>query len=172
LQRLLVFVSPLTLLVASCGAGQPSDTDERASKIYSAAIVAVASDHYGDNKDAGPIFVASARKDKPISLGVQAGVVDELHNDATILFVDDPSEAIDEGDPTRPVVDDGVLLTLGAVPKRGNSVAMVARRYDRKGVVRVAHLELERHGSTWTSTIERAAGALDENQVSTRSTIR
>jgi hypothetical protein len=63
-----------------------------------------------------PVFVVAADTRSPISLDVQAGIVEMLHRFATLRFVDERSEAIDTTDPRRPVHEGGILITLGDIP--------------------------------------------------------
>jgi hypothetical protein len=149
--RPLLLVPSLVLLIVACGDGNGSNADDRVSAIYATTIRAVVADDEPDAESDVPVFVAPADPEAPISLGVQAGVVDQLHDFATIRFVDEPSEAIDEDDPARPVVEEGVLVTLGAVPERGDNVTVMAERYQTADSTRTFRVQLERADSTWTA---------------------
>lgn len=99
-----------------------------------------------------PVFVVAADTRAPISLEVQAGIVDALHGSATIRFVDERSEAIDDADPHKSVVNDGILVTLGRIPTGTRLVDVEARRYERAGGSATYRIRLQRSGSRWTVT--------------------
>lgn len=99
-----------------------------------------------------PVFVVAADTHAPISLEVQAGIVDALHGFATIRFVDERSEAIDDTDPHKSVVNDGILVTLGRIPTGARLVNVDAQRYERAGASVTYRMRLQRSGSTWTVT--------------------
>ena len=142
----------IVFVAASCGAGNPSDADDRASAIYVAALRVIVSDWSRENPAATAdtsVFVAAADEQARISLEVQAEVVDELHDVATIRFVDDRLEAIKDADRGRPVREEGVLVVLSRVPSRGNDVTIEAERYKDVDDVRTYRLSVRRTGSTW-----------------------
>jgi hypothetical protein len=149
--RPFLLVPSLVLLAFACGDGNGSNADDRASAIYATTIRAVVDDDGSASESDAPIFVAPADPEAPISLGVQAGVVDQLHDFATIRFVDEAAQAIDEDEPSRPVVEEGVLVTLGAVPERGDNVTVEAERYQTADSTRTYRVRLERDDSTWTA---------------------
>jgi hypothetical protein len=150
--RARVFPFAAVLVVAaSCGASHRPAND-RAIAIYSAAIRVVLTGSGPQTSTTGPhgpVFVLAADKRSPLSLEVQAGVVDALHTLATIRFVDDRSEAIDETDPLAPVHDHGVLLTLGKIPRGRNNVTIQVQRYEQAGVTATEQIRLRRTGSSW-----------------------
>jgi hypothetical protein len=140
------------LAAASCGAGHGSAADDRAIAIYSAVIRAVSTEPTSTpptTTPSGPVFVVAAAPRAPISLEVQAGVVDELHGFATIRFVDDRSEAIDTGVPHEPVHDHGVLIALGKIPRGRTDVTIEAQRYERTNAAFAYRVRLHRIGATW-----------------------
>jgi hypothetical protein len=136
---------------AACGADHRTAADDRAIAIYSAVIRVVAPPQgttpttpLGD-----PVFVVSANTRSPISLEVQAGIVDVLHDFATIRFVDERSEAIDTADPHEPVHEGGVLITLSKIPPGRKNVTIEAQRYERIDVATTYRISLERIGTSW-----------------------
>jgi hypothetical protein len=140
------------LAAASCGAGHGSAADDRAIAIYSAVIRAVSTEPTSTpptTAPSGPVFVVAAAPRTPISLEVQAGVVDELHSFATIRFVDDRSEAIATGVPHQPVHDHGVLIALGQIPRGRTDVTIEAQRYERTDAAFAYRVSLHRTGATW-----------------------
>jgi hypothetical protein len=149
-KRVLLFASML-LVVASCGADH-KPANERAIAIYTATIRAMLTEPGGPTPTSTirvPVFVVAADERSPISLDVQAGVVDQLHGFATIRFVDERSEAIDEADPRKRVHQDGVLIALGKIPPGHATVAIEAQRYEQAGVSTTERVLLHRTGPTW-----------------------
>jgi hypothetical protein len=135
---------------AACGADERTAADDRVIAIYSTVIRALAPPE-GETTTplSGPVFVVAADERSPISLEVQAGVVDELHEFATIRFVDERSEAIDTADEDEPVHQDGVLITLGKIPRGRTNVTIEAQRYERVGTATTYRIGLQRFGTTW-----------------------
>jgi hypothetical protein len=85
---------------------------------------------------------------------VQAGVVEELHDFATVRFVDDATDAIDEDDVRQPVVDHGVLVKLGPIPAAGDRVEVDAERYESNDSHEQYAVRVTRSGATWSATLE------------------
>ncbi len=118
-----------TLVVSACGddsSGQ--NTSSRESDVYAAILITVAADQ--PPADATPIlYVAPLANEKAIPLQVQVSVVDALASDATVRFVDDADQAIDQEVDGAPVLNDALLVRLGAVPPDGASVQVPAELY-------------------------------------------
>ena len=141
----------VVLGAAACGAGHRTAAEDRAIAIYSAVIRVVAPPE-GTTPTTpltDPVFVVAANTRSPISLEVQAGIVDVLHDFATIRFVDKRSEAIDSADPHQPVHEDGVLITLGSIPPGLANVTIEAQRYERIDVETTYQVSLHRVGTSW-----------------------
>jgi hypothetical protein len=148
----------ITLLVTvvfgatACGADHRTASDDRAIAIYSTVIRVIAPPNgrtppttpLGD-----PVFVVAANTHSPISLEVQAGIVEVLHNFATIRFVDERSEAIATSDPDEPVHERGVLITLGKIPAGRTNVTIDVQRYERIDDATTYRITLERVGTSW-----------------------
>jgi hypothetical protein len=153
LRRLLPYVAPVAMsitLAAACGAGTRSAADNRAIAIYSAAIRAAVTQPIGNpptTTRSGDIFVIGAHAS--IALSIQAGIADTLENLATIRFVDNSSEAIDNTDPHKAVHGNGMFLTLGDIPPASNDVTITAQRYERADRTATLTIKLHRTGSTW-----------------------
>jgi len=143
----------VALAMGSCGSGGPNE-HERAADIYAAVIQALAPD-----EPAGPgaeteelervIYAGSLDEERVISLEVQAAVVEMLEDFATIRFVDEKSEAIDDTADGEPVLDDGVLVLLGAVPA-GRSPSIDAERYVDLDDDEHFRISLERSDNAWS----------------------
>ena len=137
----------------SCGSDDPSATD-RDVDVYVTIIRALAPEP-GDRVPRAEIdeldrvvYAGSLEEDQGISLEVQAALVEELEDFATVRFVDERDEAIDDTDDRAPVLEDGVLMLLGPVPT-GRSPSVEVERYvdaDDEFGVRVG---LERADATW-----------------------
>jgi hypothetical protein len=136
------------LIAASCGADRRSAADDRLVAVYSAVIRGVVTQpgaprpHLSES-----VFVKGAHSAMPLE--VQAGVVDALHDFATIRFIDDRSEAIDDADPRKAVRDGGVLVVMGLVPPGHDDVVIEAQRYQRTDNSVTYVIRLHRSDSTW-----------------------
>jgi hypothetical protein len=144
----------LAFVAAACG-DDGEDGAERSApeaEVYTAVIEALAPDTPGQvveelDRD---VFVGPLNDEVDLSLGVQASVVDDLEDFATIRFVDDKDEAVGS-DETKPVIDDGVLLLLGRVPA-GDSPAVRATRYVDVDDVARFRVTVEGSGERWDVT--------------------
>jgi hypothetical protein len=143
----------VVLGATGCGADHRTASDDRAIAIYSSVIRVVAPPAGTTSTTAisEPVFVAAANTHSPISLEVQAGIVDVLHDFATIRFVDDRSEAIDTADPHRPVHESGILITLSQIPPGHTNVTVEAQRYERIDVTTTYRISLQRVGTSWNA---------------------
>jgi hypothetical protein len=147
----------IVAVAASCGADHPSANERRSIAIYAAVIRAVVA-----QPTTAPavtttattirtVFVTAADDRSPISLEVQAGIVQALHQVLTIRFVDQRSEAIDRSDPHQPVHEGAVLVTLGKIPTGHNQVTVKAQRYQRVDIFATYSIKVHRTGATWTA---------------------
>jgi hypothetical protein len=148
-RRTLVLAAVIAVLVTACTGGGSNTSDRRAA-IYSAVIRAVLADtpHPKISKDTS-VFVVAAHERSPISLEVQADIVAELHELATIRFVDHRVEAIDDSNPNRPVKNNGVLITLGKIPSGANTVTVNASRYVNATNTIAYRVNLKRTKTQW-----------------------
>lgn len=139
------------LSIAACGADHRTAADDREIAIYSTVIRVVAppAGTTPTTPLSDPVFVVPANTRSPISLQVQAGVVDVLHDFATIRFVDERTEAIDTADSHQPVHEGGILITLGKIPPGRTNVTVAARRYERIDVAATYRITLRRVGTGW-----------------------
>jgi hypothetical protein len=141
----------VVLGAAACGADHRTAADDREIAIYSTVIRVVAPPQGTTPTTplSDPVFVVAADTRSPISLQVQAGIVDVLHDFATIRFVDERSEAIDTADPHQPVHEDGILITLGKIPPGRTNVTVRAQRYERIDAATTYRITLQRVGNGW-----------------------
>ena len=63
-----------------------------------------------------PIVYVATDSGSTLDAGLQASVVKETTDTATVRFADDRSEAIDDTSELMPVHDDGVMLVIGDLP--------------------------------------------------------
>jgi hypothetical protein len=141
----------IVLGAAACGADHRTASDDRAIAIYSSVIRVVAPPPGTTPTTplSEPVFVVAANTHSPISIEIQAGIVDVLHDFATIRFVDERSEAIDSADPHEPVHEGGVLITLSQIPPGRTSVTVGAQRYEQIDVTTTYRISLQRVGTSW-----------------------
>jgi hypothetical protein len=100
------------------------------------------------------VFVGAKDEESALSLEVQTGIVQELDGVVDVRFVDEAAEAIDTSDPSRPVHEHGVLITLGVVTPVGRVVTIEAERYEHAGATRSWSVTVRQTGSTWRATRE------------------
>jgi hypothetical protein len=153
LQRLTV-VAAFTVALGACGSNDPQ-TNERDPGVYAAAIEAVATEPLGriasGDDDQLVVYAVAADEDNGISLDVQAAVAEQLEDVITVRFVDKRSEAVDDSEPSEPVLEEGVLVVLGRVPS-GPSPSVDTERYvDRNHIDRM-RVDLQRTGDDWKVT--------------------
>jgi hypothetical protein len=143
----------VTLAAGSCGSGGPSE-HEREANVYAAVIRALAPDGSADlgaetEELERVVYAGSLDEENAIALEVQAGVVEMLEDFATIRFVDEKAEAVDETEDGEPVLEDGVLVLLGAVPA-GRSPSVDAERYVDLDNDEQFQVSLERSNDKWS----------------------
>jgi hypothetical protein len=143
----------VTLAAGSCGSGGPSE-HEREANVYAAVIRALAPDGPADlgaetDELERVVYAGSLDEENAIPLEVQAAVVEVLDDFATIRFVDEKAEAIDEVEDREPVLEDGVLVLLGAVPA-GRSPSVDAERYVDLENDEQFQVSLERSNDDWS----------------------
>jgi hypothetical protein len=143
-----VLVAPLAL--PACTSDARSETDGIIG-VYAAAIVTLATaDGAGDK---APVVFVTARADtKPVPLAVQVGVVSAVGDRATVRFVDDDHEAIDEDAPLRPVAE-GTLLRLPPVPAIAPEVVLEVERYRNANDQQLVTLRVTEALGVWTATV-------------------
>jgi len=157
-RRALVLVTTIVVVATAC-AGGGSDTSDQAALIYSAVIRAVVADTSHPKIDSDTsVFVVAADERSPLALEVQADIVAELHELATIRFVDHRVEAIDDSSAKRPVNDDGILITLGKISRAADTATVDAARYVDATDTTAYRVMVRRTNGHWkpTATSSRA----------------
>ncbi len=148
-----VAVLAAAVLLAACGDddGGAQDTSSRESDVYAAILGTVAASE--PHVDETPIiYVAPLGNDKPIPLDVQVSVVDAVADDAVVRFVDEADQAIDQEDDGEPVIDDAVLVRLGAVPPDGRTVNVPGEVYHTKSDTSVVEYKVTQTADGWVVT--------------------
>jgi hypothetical protein len=145
----LALATTIAVVVTAC-AGGGSNTSDQPALIYSAVIRVVVADtsHPKIGSDTS-VFVVAADERSPLPLEVQADIVAELHELATIRFVDHRVEAIDESSAIKPVNDDGVLITLGKISRAANTAMVNAGRYLDATETAAYRVTVERTNAHW-----------------------
>jgi len=148
-RRILVLTATLAVAMTACTGGGSKSSDRRAD-IYSAVIRAVLADtSHGKITSDTSVFVGAARERSPINLEVQADIVAQLHEVATIRFVDHRGEAIDDSNPHRPVKNNGLLITLGKIPSAAKTVMVNAGRYLNAANAIAYRVTVKRTATQW-----------------------
>ena len=152
--RRLTLLLAITLAIASCGSDGVDDTD-REVDAYVAVIRALTADEPGgsppDTEVDQPdlvVYAGALDDEQSISLEVQAAVVEQLEDVATVRFVDERDEAVDDAEEGAPVLEDGVLLLLGPVPS-GSAPSVDAERYIDVDDTTRARVDLQRANDGW-----------------------
>ena len=154
--RTLTSLAAITLAVVSCGS-DGADATDRDADVYVSVIRALAPEPAERGRPQPPdtvgeldrvVYAGPLDEEEPIPLEVQAAVVEQLVDFATVRFVDERAEAIDDRDAGAPVLEDGVLVLLGPVPA-GTSPSVDAERYvDARDASRV-RVDLEATDGEW-----------------------
>jgi hypothetical protein len=148
---LLAALAAAALALVACGDDKKRVDGSRESDVVSAIVQSVARD-VGRMDDQTPVvFVAPFADTKPMDLGVQVAVVENVKHDATVRFVDDFDEAIDHDSDGEPVLNNGVLLRLGTVPVTGNDVRVPAERYRSASDGSALEFSVRKVADTWVA---------------------
>jgi hypothetical protein len=140
------------LILGACSGGGGTTADERQAAVYAAAIRTVAVRTSGGKPFDGPVYVVAARGHE-LGIEVQAEVVEHV-DDVTVRFVDGRDEAIEESNDDAPVLDDGLLITLGKLQGTGNRRTVLVDTYVRAGNEDRYEVTLERREGRWVVTAQ------------------
>lgn len=156
LRRLTSLVA-ITLAVVSCGS-DGADATDRDARVYVSVIRALAPGEPDERGQPDPaattgeldrvIYVGPLDEEQAIPLEVQAAVVEQLVDFATVRFVDERAEAIDDRDHRAPVLEEGVLVLVGPVPAGGRPTVDAERYVDAGDAARV-RVSLEATDGDW-----------------------
>lgn len=122
------------VLAAGCGSDDPGDP---AASVSTEAVLTalvdwtVASDGPASTTDdePPPVVYITASNGDTIDAAIQASVVADTADDATVRFADDRIEAIDDTTEDQRVHDDGVLLVVGELPAEPTESDVTVERY-------------------------------------------
>jgi hypothetical protein len=76
-----------------------------------------------------PVIYVAAADGATIDVGVQASVAAATVDIADVRFADESSEAFDSGIDGEPVIDQGVMLLVGAIPDPARTIDVELLRY-------------------------------------------
>jgi hypothetical protein len=150
----LACASAAVTAVAVAGCGSSSDAeDSRPADVFVATIERVLADETPSSEtDELPVVYVVPLGEDEIDATVQADVASELHEVADVRFADERSEALDEDEPGKPVLDDGVLIAIGDVAERGNPVEVEVEVYRSEEDSSSLLFTVSRRSSQWTVT--------------------
>jgi hypothetical protein len=145
-------VAVTAVTMAGCGSSSDAE-DSRPSDVYVATIERVLADESTSAEDDElPVVYVVPLGENEIEATVQADVASELHDVADVRFADERSEALDEDEPGKPVLDDGVLIGIGDIAERGNPVEVEVEIYHSEDDSSSRLFTVARRSSRWTVT--------------------
>jgi hypothetical protein len=133
-------------LLAACGGDEPASRDVDAAAALTAIVEWQADDRepvLDDNGDALlPVIYVAAGDGGTIDVGVQATVAAAAIDVATVRFADDVADAFDTGIEGEPVIGDGVMLLIGAMPEPARTVVVPLQRFTDSTTAEALELEI------------------------------
>jgi len=123
-----------TIVVAACSSDGESAQGTVADTAAVTALVNWAAGEMppevDENGDAEPpVVYVTTESDGTLDAGLQASVVEETADTATVRFADDRAEAIDDTSEVMPVHDDGVMLVIGDLPDPARTLTVDVEWY-------------------------------------------
>ncbi len=145
-------VAVTAVTMAGCGSSSDAE-DARPEEVIVATIERVLADESPSTEpDDLPVVYVVPLGENEIEATVQAEVAGELRHVADVRFADDRDQALDEDDPGKPVLDDGVLVAIGDVAERGNPVEVEVEIYHSEDDWSSLLFTVSRRSSHWTVT--------------------
>lgn len=150
---LMAFTSTIGVVTAgACSSARP-ETVERDAQVYAVVVQALAVDALEEltpnRGQPEQVVFAGPLEDEPvIPLEVQQAVVEELEDFVTVRFVDSGGEAVSTTDEGRVILEDGLLVLLGAVPS-DPTPSVTAERYLDPDHPRRFRVHMEESGGEW-----------------------
>jgi len=123
----LLCVAALALLAAACGSSAAKAKDSSTADAYTAVLKHLMPPP-DPNEDKQVVYVAPFANQKAITLETQVDVIDALTALATVRFVDELSEAVQDDAPGSPAKGSEVVL-LGPLVTTGSVTEVEAQRY-------------------------------------------
>ena len=84
-------------------------------------------------------------------------MVDAIADVAVVRFVDEAEQAIDQDGEGEPVLDDGLLVSLGSVPPDGSSVHVPGELYRTAADTSAVEYEVNETADGWVVIQARSA---------------
>ena len=142
-RRALVFIICIAVIAVACS----SDTDDPdLPGVYVAVIRSLAPDVTATMPKV--VYVESPAG-KPLSLEQQTKVVKAFGNDTAVRFIDERTEAIDDGQPQSPVRRDGVLLEMNPSASTSTGATIRTTRYATRDDERTVCIDLQLRAQVW-----------------------
>jgi hypothetical protein len=141
----LIRVAACLMLVGACASTSGDDPDVAGAYAY--IIEWIVADSASDS-DPPVAFVVPQGEGFGIDLSLQAGVISDLEDEVDVRFVDDRTEAFDDG----AVRDDGVLIGLGPAVTDGAEVVIDGDETVSIDEVTAWEFRLRRVGDEWSFT--------------------
>jgi len=130
----MIALSALSVATAACNDGNTASSGQvDQSSAYTAIIEWQAAEQEPVVNDDGtvklPVVYVAAADGATIDVGVQASVAAATVDIADVRFADESSEAFDSGIDDEPVIDQGVMLLVGAIPEPAPTIDVELVRY-------------------------------------------
>ena len=77
-----------------------------------------------------PVVYVTTESGDTLDAGLQASVVEDTTDTATVRFADDRVQAIDDTSDSMPVHDDGVMLIMGELPEPAPTLTVDVEWYE------------------------------------------
>lgn len=160
IRRAAAFTVLLAATLIGCGDDDDPDADDvdgegvHAAEVLSTAIrdVVARSPVDPEREDEKPVVFVVGVGENGIAAGVQADVATGLRDEIDVRFADTRDEAIDGGAEDAPVVDDGLLLLVSAIPEEGDQINVAIERYRSESDRSKAVFMLAMRGEEWAVT--------------------
>jgi hypothetical protein len=130
----LVGLAAMSISATACSDDEPSTSgDVEAAAALTAIVEWQATEQEPVVNDNGeeqlPVIYVVAADGETIDVGVQADVAAATVDVADVRFADESAEAFDDGVDSQPVIADGVMLLVGALPEPAPTIDVELLRY-------------------------------------------
>jgi hypothetical protein len=172
MRRLFCLVLGVTLVSgAGCRTGdgdEAATADQRAAGIYSIVIREIAKTKPRRAGQPQQTLYVEGAGGYEIPLEVQVQVVDRLKDLGRVRFIDQRGEAVQLAVTREPVRKNGMLILLNPVVGEGETVEVVADRYDQTDEVLRSRYTVEEHDGDWRTVGEPVTTPTSLNPVRQR----
>jgi len=139
----LVLITCVMLVAVACS----SDTDDPdLPGVYVAVIRSLAP---GVTNTMPKVIFVESPAAKPLSLEQQTKVVKAFGDDTAVRFIDERTEAVDDGQPQSPVRRDGVLLEMDPSASTSTGATIKTTRYVARDDERTVCVDLQLRAKVW-----------------------